>query len=474
MNTILATSERGTGGYRLRGRDSSKSEFRSGTPKAYAPRRHPQATTERRVVHGPAAACALLLTVLSCGYESVSREDEASVSPEAPTVHLQADLRIGTAYGFSEEEFGHITALAVDDSGSVYVGDGRNYVVRKFDRAGAFLLEFGGRGEGPGEFDGIDGVAAMSDGRVAVVDGFRGVVSLFNSDSGLYDDQWTIPKQWLTWSRHAVVAREDGGLYIGLPPKMPRDGTPVAWPRPVFAVVDSLGSAVDTVWAPERYVERCGTRSSHAVRSGFYEDLRIRYVPKVVWTVNVFGDLFIGCPHTMQFDIVADDGMVMASEEVRIESVPVPPAELAWALDQIRASRSLAYGLAAVNDVGVDPVRQLLDYDYPKYKAAYKTLTAARNGSVWVRLSQRSKEFATPDGVKYWDNETGGSYEVFDRTGQYVGRATLPQDVWINPDLPSAVAAVIHDEHLWAVTLDSLNVQYVTRYRIGWPGYEGD
>jgi len=63
----------------------------------------------------------------------------------------------------------------------------------------------------------------------------------------------------------------------------------------------------------------------------------------------------------------------------------------------------------------------------------------------------------------------GGVFEVFDSSGRKIGRATLPAEVWIDPDLPPAVPAVVTDEHLWAVTLDSLNVEYVTRYRIGWP-----
>lgn len=414
------------------------------------------------------SARAAVKCVLLLGIGGACAQEQRPVS-EAGIVELEMDLRIGSVYGAEETQFGDISALAVDDAGSVYVGDGTNYEVRKFDRNGAFVMSLGGRGSGPGEFTSVSGVAVLEDGRVAVVDREERRVSLFDPSTGEYAGQWTVPSQWLTWARHRIVRRSAGGAYLALAPRMALDGTPVRWPRPVFVAVDAGGSVVDTIRAPERYVDRCGTRSSHAVRSGWYEDSRVRYAPKVVWAVSPFGDLLIGCPRELQYDVVSPGGAVVASESVPVDEIPVSADEMAWFLDGIESGREVAERLAEINKVEVSPVNELLRYDYPAGKAAYKSITVARDGNVWVRLSQPSREFVTPDGARYWQKETGGAFEVFDGSGRHIGRATLPAEVWIDPDLPPAVPAVVTNEHLWAVTLDSLNVEYVTRYRIAWP-----
>lgn len=401
----------------------------------------------------------------ACGHEQGPGSD-------AGIVELEMDLRIGSIYGAEETQFGDISALAVDDAGSVYVGDRANYEVRKFDRNGAFVMSLGGRGSGPGEFTSVSGVAVLEDGRVAVVDSEERRVSLFDPSTGEYSGQWTIPSQWLTWARHRIVRRSGGGAYLGLAPRMALDGTPVQWPRPVFVAVDTLGSVMDTIWAPERYVDQCGTRSSHAVRSGYREDARAFYAPKVVWAISPFGELLIGCPRELHFDIMSPGGTVVSSESVPVDDVLISADEMAWFLNGIELGREVAERLAEINEVEVNPVNELLRYDYPASKAAYKTITVARDGTVWVRLSQPSREFLAEDGTRYWQNEMGGVFEVFDSSGRHIGRATLPAEVWIDPDLPPAVPAVVTHEHLWAVTLDSLHVEYVARYRIGWPEEE--
>jgi hypothetical protein len=379
------------------------------------------------------------------------------------------DLKIGTASGPPATQFGRIAALAMDDQGAIYVGDRHSYDVRKFSREGEFLLRFGRRGSGPGEFAAINGLAILGDGRLAVVDRMQRRVSLFDRETGRYIGEWKSPDQWLTWSRHTIVPRAAGGAYLGLAPQMALDGTPVKWPRPVFVSVDNRGSVVDTIAAPARYVEECGTRSSHAVRSGYYEDLRVRYAPKVVWSINPIGDLLIGCPNKLQFDIIPREGEMVASEVVRTEPVPIVGEEIAWFLSNIESNRGFAEDLARTNGVEVNPVNELLSYSYPETKAAYKTITVGEDGTVWVRLSPHGSIMTGPGGIRYWGNGRGGVFEVFDGSGRHIGRTILPADVKIDPDRPPTVPAVIGQEHLLAVTVDSLDIEYVSRYVIRWP-----
>ncbi|MEE9180651.1 MAG: hypothetical protein V3U22_07110 [Vicinamibacteria bacterium] len=68
---------------------------------------------------------------------------------------------------WDETHFNEPTDVAVTPSGTAYVADGhKNQRVVKFSKDGKFLLEWGGKGEAPGEFVephglGLDAAASM-------------------------------------------------------------------------------------------------------------------------------------------------------------------------------------------------------------------------------------------------------------------------------------------------------------------------
>jgi DUF1680 family protein len=61
-----------------------------------------------------------------------------------------------------------IRDLAVAPDGSIFTFDYREYKVKKFDKEGRFLLEFGGTGTGAGEFTHLTGIRAFRDKLLAV------------------------------------------------------------------------------------------------------------------------------------------------------------------------------------------------------------------------------------------------------------------------------------------------------------------
>ncbi|MHC4325462.1 MAG: NHL repeat-containing protein [Planctomycetota bacterium] len=60
--------------------------------------------------------------------------------------------------------------VAVDKSGNVYIGDSGNYLIKKFDSEGRFLLQWGSPGLGDGQFNRIFNVKVDASGIVYVVD----------------------------------------------------------------------------------------------------------------------------------------------------------------------------------------------------------------------------------------------------------------------------------------------------------------
>ena len=61
-------------------------------------------------------------------------------------------------------------AIAVDNSGNVYVGDSGNYCIKKFDADGRFITEWGSPGQGDGQFNSIRVVMVSNSGTVYVSD----------------------------------------------------------------------------------------------------------------------------------------------------------------------------------------------------------------------------------------------------------------------------------------------------------------
>ena len=90
------------------------------------------------------------------------------VLSQAPTVRPLTT--IGCADCTGPTQFTEIADVAVTPSGQVWVADKDDPRIRVFSSAGRAVRSFGRRGEGPGEYQGIEKLFPAADGTVAVVD----------------------------------------------------------------------------------------------------------------------------------------------------------------------------------------------------------------------------------------------------------------------------------------------------------------
>jgi hypothetical protein len=80
-------------------------------------------------------------------------------------------LKFGTNAGSGPSQFRGATDLAIDNrNGDIYVVDGGNNRVQRFDRDGRFIESFGSAGRGNGQFDRPFGIALDKDGYIFVSD----------------------------------------------------------------------------------------------------------------------------------------------------------------------------------------------------------------------------------------------------------------------------------------------------------------
>jgi peptidylamidoglycolate lyase len=122
-------------------------------------------------------------------------------------------MTLGTK-GEPGQDGGHFnrpTDIAIAPDGTIYVSDGYgNSRVAKFSGDGKFLLDWGRRGEGPGEFNIPHGIALDSQERVYVADRSNGRIQVFQPD-GKFLNEWKSADLGRSW---AVTMGPDGYLYV--------------------------------------------------------------------------------------------------------------------------------------------------------------------------------------------------------------------------------------------------------------------
>ena len=72
---------------------------------------------------------------------------------KTPILELKEDLSLGGPRAIGDYAFGNIRNFVVDEQGSIYVLDGKNYRVQAFDSQGKYLRTIGRKGQGPGDLD---------------------------------------------------------------------------------------------------------------------------------------------------------------------------------------------------------------------------------------------------------------------------------------------------------------------------------
>jgi hypothetical protein len=110
----------------------------------------------------PFVVLAVAMAIVACGRErsfTVATKNGVRIvhnlrpAPPDAGIRLEFVGQIGhleTKGG--EDLFAHPIHAAQDGAGNLYVLDSKDYCIKKFDRNRRFLLQFGRRGQGPGEF----------------------------------------------------------------------------------------------------------------------------------------------------------------------------------------------------------------------------------------------------------------------------------------------------------------------------------
>lgn len=359
---------------------------------------------------------------------------------------LEPELRIGTFEGEEAYMLGDVNGLAVGPEGAIYLYDRQGPSLRKYSADGRYLATFAREGSGPGEYKQSDGgLAVLPDGRVLLRDPGNARINVYSSD-GESLDHWDLRGGYFTSNPLVVDSAgysytqvwgtdADGERYSGLRRISPR------------------GESLDSILAPD-WDHEPATISVQRERMSMMNS--VPFSPRESWAFSPHGYYMGGVSTDYSIDLFRHDGSVLRIQRA-VEPVPVDPDEA----ENERARATANFQRAAPDWKWNGPA-------IPSTKPAFTSIHAGTDGRIWVRVPQPGVR--VPDEELHVSSDPGAPppdrwdepivYDVFETDGTYLGRVRAPDGFRQYP------SPVYGPDHVWAITTDDLDVQYLTRFRI--------
>lgn len=357
------------------------------------------------------------------------------------------ELRIGTAEGEAEYQFGQISGMGILSDGRIAVLDQQGQHVKLFSPQGDYLATIGGPGSGPGEFGPGSGPLLVGPGdSLFVPDLGNQRVNRLTPDgesAGSYpiDFRLGIPTRWQTRPSGEVVNQVRP---FGLP-NMPA-------PDSMDAIVSraSDGAAVDTLLKV-----RSGKTFSF---SGDAPEFNF-FVAEPSWTLAGEDGLVFGVNDEYRLRVFDREGTEV--RQVRMPFVPSPVTE---------EDRTIFTSLLvkAWEDAGVPPPQlEMLKgaVHYADAFPAYAQFLVGPRRSLWVQQFQAPNALSDEEKESFDPSFSLGSaaWDVFDGEGRYLGVVTMP---------PRFQPLGFSGERMYGMWRDEFDVQYVMIVRVSGVGPE--
>ncbi len=395
-----------------------------------------------------------VFSTILMGAPALLAQDTIVVRADNPPVwgknlQLVEEIRIGQLDGPEEYLFGSVDGIAVDRDGILYVADGQEPIIRRYDRDGRFLGNIGGNGGGPGEFFRIRGIAVLSTGDLAVWDPRNLRVSIFHP-SGDFARSVRVTTSLNTANPFQVDTA--GHFYVkasifSRPP--PSNEIPTS----CWLHVSPDGEILDSIPIPPKHpgVDSFVLATPFGYQGPFTEETGSALSP--------LGYLVVGLNTDYSLSRSLPDGRVLRIER-GYSPTPVSSDEKAqWeAWSDWFESRPVPEGMVSESRANYPPI--------PDQKPAYRGFWADQEGRIWVhRYVEAEFHARTPEQVAsrkerprpYFEWREPPVWDVIDPRGTYLGTIRTPENGWIG-------AAT--GEFLWVVERGELDVESVVRYRI--------
>lgn len=394
---------------------------------------------------GPgAAAGAGLATVFDSTGDTVVARVDGDV-PAGAIRSLAEVVRIAPSMD-DTSLFSEVTDFEVDAANRMWVYDYQGRRLFLFDTAGALVRRIGRQGSGPGEFRQGNGMVALADTGIAILDSQNARVSFFTS-AGDFRTSWPVPSGFST--SNGLVTDASRTLFLRRPVTPPREGEILG--RMGLVRLQDGGAFGDSLAPPDLPVQR-DTYLAVSPDGNGRSSTSSSYAPNYFWDWHPGGFFVAGQGGRFEL-VIARPGQKPVIVRRTSASVPIPPDERAEEKERITFSMRQT-----------QPGWTWSGPEIPESKAPVTGVTVTRDGNIWARVATPSERI--PDAELPERREKGPPvrhyrspvvYEVFAPDGRFLGRVALP---------PRTTLVQADGDVVWCVSRDADDLPAVVRYRV--------
>jgi len=308
----------------------------------------------------------------------ITREGEVTVvhNPKVPMykdeiLRLNEQLAIGGSKASEPYSLAAVKSLAVDDTGTIFVLDEKDIVIKMFDKSGKFIKSFGQKGQGPGDLNSPSRITFDRTKRILVVRNGPLGLSLFERDGAFLK---TIVTEDIKASHNAVFDTQ-GRLCINR------------------IRVQDMEHRWDVLKKYDSEITTAVEMKSIPIGSPYNV-----VAPMVAWTIDRKDNIVFGYPQKYEIEIIDSQGKTIKKIRRDYDPIEVGPEMKERNEKALKESRL--------------PAEIASKIFLSKYHSAYANFLVDEANRLFVaNWKQKERDYF---------------YDVFDENGRYLAEVLLP------------------------------------------------